>query len=119
METDPATGATVIAPEVLTTVVRLVTLATPGVVGLASSLPGRVSRVFRGNKSSRGIDVSIEDGAVTVDVYVVAEREAVLAPLGQTLQREISRALSDVVGMPVRAVNIHIEDVGDPFGASA
>lgn len=108
-------GSILIAPEVLTTLVRLVTLETPGVVGLSSSLPGRMSRVLRGNKSSRGIDVQIEDGAVTVDVYVVAERNITLLPLGQTLQHEISRAISDVVGMPVRSVNVHIEDVSDPF----
>ncbi len=112
---DETPGSIVISPEVLTTVVRLVTLETPGVVGLNSTLPGRMSRVFRGSKSSNGIDVQIEDGAVTVDVYVIAERNIVLLPLGQALQREISRAISDVVGMPVRAVNVHIEDVSDPF----
>jgi uncharacterized alkaline shock family protein YloU len=114
---DDTPGSIVIAPEVLTTIVRLVALETPGVVGLSSSLPGRMSRVFRGNKSSPGIDVQVEDGAVTVDIYIVAERNAVLLALGQTLQREISRAISDVVGMPVYAVNVHIDDVGDPFGA--
>jgi uncharacterized alkaline shock family protein YloU len=109
-------GSVIIAPEVLMTVVRLVAMETPGVVSLNSTLPGRMSRVLRGTKSSRGIDVQIEDGAVTVDVYIVAERSVVLLPLGQTLQREISRALSHVVGMPVRAVNVHIEDISDPFG---
>ncbi len=115
MEDTP--GSVIIAPEVLTTVVRQVVLETPGVVGLNSTLPGRMSRVFRGPKSTGGIDVQVEDGAVTVDVYITAEREMILLPLGQTLQHEISRAISDSVGMPVRAVNIHIEDVSDPFGA--
>ncbi len=114
---EQTTGSVIIAPEVLTTVVRLVTTETPGIVCLVSTLPGRMSRVFRGNKSSRGIDVQIEDNAVTVDVYIIAERNVVLLPLGRTLQREISRAISDVVGMPVRAVNVHIEDISDPFGS--
>jgi uncharacterized alkaline shock family protein YloU len=116
---DDTSGSIIIAPEVLTTIVRLVALETPGVVNLSSTLPGRMSRVFRGSKSSRGIDVQVEDGAVTVDVYVIAERNAVLLPLGQTLQREISRAISDMVGMPVHAVNVHIDDVGDPFGTES
>jgi uncharacterized alkaline shock family protein YloU len=117
MEDTP--GSIVIAPEVLTTIVRLVALETPGVVGLSSTLPGRMSRVFRGNKSSRGIDVQVEDGAVTVDLYVIAERNVMLLQLGQTLQHEISRAISDVVGMPVHAVNVHIDDVGDPLAAES
>ncbi len=113
---EDTSGSVIIAPEVLTTVVRQVTLETPGVVGLNSTLPGRMSRVFRGNKSTSGIDVQVEDGAVTIDVYITAGRDVVLLPLGQTLQREISRAISDAVGMPVRAVNVHIEDISDPFG---
>lgn len=116
---DETPGSVIIAPEVLTTIVRLVALETPGVVALSSSLPGRMSRVLRGNKSTRGIDVQVEDGAVTVDIHVVAERNSVLLTLGQTLQHEISRAISDVVGMPVHAVNVHIDDVGDPFGAES
>ncbi len=113
---EETTGSVSIAPEVLTTLVRQVVLETPGVVELNSTLPGRMSRVFRGPKSTGGIDVQVEDGAVTVDVYITAEREVVLLPLGQTLQHEISRVISDSVGMPVRAVNVHIEDVSDPFG---
>jgi uncharacterized alkaline shock family protein YloU len=31
--------------------------------------------------------------------------------LGQTLQREINSAIQKVVGMPVKEINIHIEDV--------
>lgn len=113
--TEDTAGSVIIAPEVLTTIVRLVALETPGVVNLSSTLPGRMSRVFRGNKSSRGIDVQLVDGAVTVDVYVIAERNVALLPLGETLQAEISRAISDVVGMPVHAVNVHIDDVTDPL----
>lgn len=116
---DETLGSIIVAPEVLTTIVRLVALETPGVIGLSSTLPGRMSRVFRGNKSSRGIDVQLQDGVVTVDIYVIAERNVVLLPLGQLLQREISRAISDVVGMPVHAVNVHIEDVADPFGTES
>ena len=39
---DEASGSVVIAPELLTTIVRLVTEATPGVAHLNSTLPGRV-----------------------------------------------------------------------------
>src|ERR671939_635059 len=111
-----ARGAVVIAPEVLTTVVRMAALSTPGVAHLSTTFSGRAKRVFRGKRSTGGIDISVEDGAVSIDLYVVAESEAVLLPLAQTLQCEITRAISDVIGLPVRAVNIHIEDVQDPFG---
>ncbi len=77
-----------------------------------------MSRVLRGSRSASGVDLQVEDGVVTIDVYIVAMPNTVLLPLGQTLQAEIHRAISDVVGMPVRAVNIHFADVHDPLDSS-
>jgi len=67
--------------------------------------PGRVG----------GVDLCITDQAVTVDLYVVAESKANLLWLGQTLQGEVSRAIQDMVGMEVLAVNVHIQDVDFPL----
>jgi uncharacterized alkaline shock family protein YloU len=76
-----------------------------------------MSRVFRGHRSANGVDIDIEDGAVTIDVYMVALPNMPLLPVGQAVQSAVYRAISDVVGMPVRAVNIHFEDVQDPYEA--
>lgn len=112
---DESLGAVVIAPQVITTVVRQVAGATPGVARLSTSLSGRMTRVLRGSRSASGVDVQVEDGAVTIEVYIVAMPNTPLLPLGQTLQHDIHRAISDVVGMPVRAVNVHFADVQDPL----
>jgi uncharacterized alkaline shock family protein YloU len=115
---DEPTGAVLIAPQVITTVVRQVAESTPGVASLATSFSGRMSRMFRGSRSASGVDADVEDGAVTIDVYIVAMPNSALLPLGQTLQNEIHRALADVVGMPVRAVNVHFADVQNPFDST-
>jgi uncharacterized alkaline shock family protein YloU len=57
-----------------------------------------------------GVEVDIEDGQVSVEVYLIAKREVDLLQMGRQLQGEITRAIEDIVGMPVRAVNVHIED---------
>jgi uncharacterized alkaline shock family protein YloU len=70
-----------------------------------------VERVLSRSGRGGGVDLCIKDNAVTVDLYVVAESEANLLRLGQTLQSEFSRAIQDMVGMEVSAVNVHIQDV--------
>ncbi len=105
-------GSVTIAPEVLLAVVRLTALATPGVAGLSSENPSGVHRLFSG-KASEGIHLEFEDHTVTIDLYIVAEPDAQMLPLGQILQHEISRAIQDVVGMPVKEINVHIDDVAD------
>jgi uncharacterized alkaline shock family protein YloU len=74
-----------------------------------------VERVLSRSGRGGGVDLCIKDNAVTVDLYVVAESEANLLRLGQTLQSEVSRAIQDMVGMEVSAVNVHIQDVDFPL----
>ncbi len=105
-------GTVTVAPEVLLDVVRLTALGTAGVAHLSSKNPNSFRRLFSG-KAAEGIRVEIEDTTVSIDLYIVAEPDAQMLSLGQTLQREISRAISDVVGMPVKEINIRIEDVAN------
>lgn len=113
------TGAVIIAPQVIITVVQQVAESTPGVARLSTSLSGRMSRVLRGTRSATGVDVRVEDGAVSIDVHLVAMPNTQLLPLGQVLQHEIHRAISDAVGMAVRAVNVYFADVQDPLDTNA
>lgn len=117
--TEENIGAVTIAPEVLMDIVRLTALATPGVAGLSGDHPNPMSRMFSG-KVTRGIRLELEDSAVSIDLHIIAAPDIQLLPLAHALQRDISRAIQEVVGMPVRAVNIHIEDVadGDKVGPS-
>jgi uncharacterized alkaline shock family protein YloU len=114
---DENQGTVTVAPEVLLDVVRLTALAAPGVARLSNNHPSGFSRLFNG-KTAEGIRMQIEDTAVSIDLYIVAEPATQMLQLGQLLQREISRAIQDVVGMPVTEINIHIEDVADRLPAA-
>jgi uncharacterized alkaline shock family protein YloU len=112
---EQALGTVTIHPSVLTTVARLTSLATPGLARLSDERRLNVDRVLGRSGRGGGVDLSINDDAVTIDLYVVAEPEANLLLLGQTLQSEVSRAIQDMVGMEVLAVNVHIQDVDFPL----
>jgi len=112
-------GQVTVAPEVIMEIVRQTALATPGVARLDIFQPRRASRLFS-EKTGSGIALEIgENDLVTVDLFVIAEPDAPMLPLGRTLQREISRAIQEGLGMPVQEVNIHIQDVADRYAAAA
>jgi uncharacterized alkaline shock family protein YloU len=104
------TGRVTIAPNVLVTIVQKATLSDPGVAQLSDNVPG-VKRFLGLHTSGRGVDVRVADNCVTVNVYLTARRGVALLQLGRQLQSGIARAIEDIVGMEVREVNIHIEDV--------
>ena len=104
-----APGKTTIAPEVLITIARLNTLSVPGVSRL-STTPGDVNQLLiRG--TNEGVKITVENGIVYADIYVVLNQDVIVREIGHLIQAKISRAISEMVGMEVGKVNIHVEDI--------
>ncbi|MCZ7575260.1 MAG: Asp23/Gls24 family envelope stress response protein [Ardenticatenaceae bacterium] len=105
-------GVVKVAPEVLVTVARRTVLAVPGVAHLGPRRPSsNPLRVLHFGASDDGIDIAVEDNRVTVDLSVVVEPNTNITQVGKSLQQAVKRAIEEIVGMPVAAVNIHIDDV--------
>lgn len=105
-------GTVRISPQVLSTIARLTTLAVPGVLRMYRDLPVGVDRLFKGRGAGDGVRIEVVDDAVTVDLYIVAASDVSMYDLGREIQSRVARAIKDMVGMPVLAVNVHVENVG-------
>lgn len=108
METQADIGKITIAPEVLVTTARLTALAVPGVARLIS--PPGMGRLLQNN----GVKIDVVDSEVYVKIYVVTDPDVNMLSVGRQIQAEVTRALQDMVGVDVRAVDVHIEDVAYP-----
>ncbi|MGD1993451.1 MAG: Asp23/Gls24 family envelope stress response protein [Anaerolineae bacterium] len=106
MEEPPTIGKITIAPSVLETIARMTALAVPGVVRLTP--PIGIQRMLG---IEDGVQILVQDGVVKVELFIVAGQKQNLLKLGRQIQAEVSRAIQDIVGMPVETVNVHIEDV--------
>jgi len=102
-------GLIMISPQVLTTIARQATLNVPGVVSMSPGIT--FNRFLRRGKGRQGVKVAVEEGTVSIDLFIIVDPQANMLRLGQEIQREVTRAIQDLVGMPVREVNVHIEDV--------
>lgn len=107
---DNTLGKVTIAPNVLVTIVQKTAMSEPGVAQLCDNVPG-VKRWLGLHTAGRGVEVGITQNEVTVDAYLIARRNTDLLQMGRNLQSRITEAIQDMVGMDVREVNIHIEDV--------
>jgi len=98
-------GKITIAPQVLVTTVRLTALAVPGVARLIA--PPGVGRLLQGD----GVKIEVVDDKVYAKVYLVTDPGANMLTIGRKVRAEVTRALEDMVGVEVEAVDVHIEDV--------
>jgi uncharacterized alkaline shock family protein YloU len=82
-----------------------------GVVGMASRGPvgtllGKRERLKQGIQIARD-----PEGGVTIDLHVVVEYGLNLAEVASTIRNRVSYEAGRLTGLPVRSVEVHIEDV--------
>ena len=116
-ETTRPPGKTTIAPNVLLTIARLATLDVKGVSRM-SELQGGVNRIFR-RGYDEGVRIRIEDDRVYADLYIILKSEVNVREVSRVIQTEVARAISEMVGMEVGRVNVHIDDILYPNAVTA
>jgi uncharacterized alkaline shock family protein YloU len=107
-------GKTTIAPEVLLTIARLTAGNIAGVSRLSPVPSAALQRLIKRGHAAEGVTIEIEDGLVYTDIFVILASDINVRDVSRIIQREVARAISDMVGMQVGRVNIHIEDIDYP-----
>lgn len=102
-------GKTTIALEVLVNIARLTALSVDGVSRMAT-VPSEVNRIFK-RGVSEGVKITVEDDVVYADLYVVLKNDYNVRDVSHNIQAAVSRAISEMVGMDVGKINIHVEDI--------
>jgi uncharacterized alkaline shock family protein YloU len=112
-------GKTTIAPEVLLTIARLTASSVEGVSRLHPVPSANLQRLIKRGHATEGVTVEIIDDVVYTDLYLVLHKDYNVRDVSRSVQKEVSRAISDQVGMVVGRVNVHIEDIDYPQEAEA
>ena len=82
-----------------------------GVVGMARKnlVDGIANILARDNH--RGIDVYYENGALIIDVYVIVEYGTRIRTVARSIQNTVKFHVEKALGMPVKAVNVYVQDL--------
>ncbi len=105
-EAEPVAGRITIAPEVLRDIVRQAALQVPGVARLAEARWGLWAR-------SGGVRLTMLRDRPRVDVVLVVRPEFRFREVARRVHEEVARAIRDLTGLEVAAVNVRIADVAD------
>lgn len=117
-EHTPSIGRIEVAPEVLLTIVRKVVLDVKGVREMAS-IPADVASFFRRSPRHDGIVLHHKDNHLTFDIYLNMTPNVNLRETSRAVQVAVVEAIDKMVGIPVDAVNVHVEDVVYTHGQTA
>ena len=103
-------GRIEVAPEVIATIARFAVLRVDGVLRMAP-IPAHINRMFRRATRQDGVVLDVANNHVRFDIYVIMEPQANVLVASRMMQTAVTEAIDTLVGVPVDAVNIHVEDV--------
>jgi uncharacterized alkaline shock family protein YloU len=112
-------GKTTIAIDVLVTIASLTTLNVPGVSRFSNAPAPRVKDLFKRGQVFEGVIIDVEEDTVYVDLYIVLEHDVSILDVSRKIQLEVARAISEMVGMQVGRINVHVEDIDFPVDQEA
>ena len=81
-------------------------------------ISGGVNRLFRRGIVD-GVRINIANDIVHADLYIILENNVNIRDISRTVQQKVTRAITEMVGMEVEAVNIHIENIAYPSESEA
>ncbi len=103
-------GRIEVAPEVLATIAHYAASRVDGVVKMAP-IPSDVARLFRRAPKHDGVLLDMSDNKIQFDIYVMMSPDVNIMEASQQIQTAVSESIDNMVGIPVSAVNVHVEDV--------
>lgn len=109
-EVQQSVGRIEVAPDVLATIAHYAALRVEGVAKMAP-IPADVARLFRRDARHNGVLLDFADDKIKFDIYVIMSPHVNIMETSQRLQTAVIEAIDTMVGIPVDAVNIHVEDV--------
>jgi uncharacterized alkaline shock family protein YloU len=102
-------GKTTISPEVLVSIALLATMSVEGVSRM-SPVPRDINSLFKKGLAD-GVAITVEDNMVYTEICVILKKDVKVREVCKQIQNQVSRSISEMVGMEVGRVNIHVEDI--------
>jgi uncharacterized alkaline shock family protein YloU len=105
-------GTIEVAPRAIASLVAHVVVRCYGVVGMApANLRDSVEQVLRKEDQHRGIEVQVRRDGITVDIFIVVAYGVRISEVAQGVISTVSYTLKKSLGLPVAAINVHVQGI--------
>ena len=102
-------NSTQINRSMLISIVTLATKEINGVVSIAQQPFYRLKKIFNKN-CGYGVGIKFTNLGLVIDVYIVVEIGFEAADVVYRVQQNIKNSMSSMLDLPIKAINVHIED---------
>ncbi len=109
--TEEKRGSVHVSPGVVATLARLTAEAVPGVARVGSGGRGALRYLPDRLTHATGVTAEITPDGVRLELTLIVQQGASMLEVASRVQREVGEAVEKTVGLPVKEVNVRIQDV--------
>jgi uncharacterized alkaline shock family protein YloU len=95
---------------VLVTIARYAVVHVDGVQQM-TPVPADIARLFQRGLRQDGVLLDLSENKIRFNIYVIMAPHVNLLETSRQIQTAVSEAIDNMVGVPVDAVNVFVEDV--------
>lgn len=105
-------GKVVISPEVIATYAGSVAVECFGIVGLgALSMKDGIVKLLKKEKITRGINVKVVDGKISIDFYIIIAYGVNLSAVIDNLMDTVTYKVEEFTGLSIDQINVYVAGV--------
>ncbi len=109
---NPVPGSLHIANDVIADIAGYTALESYGVVGMAGPLlRDGIATLLPTHKLRKGVEVTIGEGGVRVDLYIIVEHGTNISQVSRNLEDHLKFVLTDLTEVPIDVVEVHVQGV--------
>ena len=104
-----------ISEEVVAVIAGIAVADVQGVAGMAKGFAGGLTEALSGKKNmAKGIKVDVGDKETKIDVNIIVEYGTRIPDVAFEIQSRVKKAVKEMTGLEVVAVNVHVQGVQTP-----
>ncbi len=102
-----------ISNEVISVIAGISAMEVFGLVGMASTKQFKdgIAELLGMENLSRGIEVTIEEDEVTIDIYIIVSYGTKISEVAHNVQQKVIYTLQNIVDINVTTVNVIVQGV--------
>lgn len=108
---DNTFGEVLIANDVIATIACVAATEIEGVAAMSGNITNEIIGKFGVKNATKGAKIDLEDGVVRVDLSITMQYGYSIPKVSTLIQERVKGAISDMTGLKVMEVNIHIVGV--------
>lgn len=107
-------GKITFANEVLSTIAGIAACDIEGVAGMCGGFKDGIAELLGKKNLAKGVKVAVEENSVTIDVAIIVDYGAKLPTVCENIQQSVIKAIENMTGLTVNAVNVEVEGLKLP-----